>query len=182
MAEFIPPELDPESRASIDALHKRALTEADEAIAARTMESVGSERGLIDNPAAKMRDSGLNPEGDDGAMLQAINQRATHKYDQSIRALDVKSRHEAKQSSMNRKMRAVELLSKEQAHNEQIRQMKEQAAASRRAARAATLGSIMGIAGAVGGAMVGGAPGAMAGFQIGGGVGTQVGQNQPGGE
>lgn len=173
--DYIPPELDPSSREMIDALQKRALSESDEDIARKTMENVGSERGLIDNPAGQMKAQGLKAEGGNDDLLRAINQRASQKYESSVKNLGIQAKHDAMNSSMARKAKAVDLLAKEQAYNEQVKQAKAKAEADRRAARAATIGAVMGIAGAAAGAYAGGPAGAMAGYGVGSGVGTMAG-------
>lgn len=172
--DYIPPELDPSARETIDAIQKRAMGEDQNTIAAQTMENVGGERGLIDNPAAMVRDTGLRAEGGNNDILRAINQRATRKYEGSIKDIGTQAKHDAASTSIARKAKAVELLTKEQEYNEHVKQMRAKAAADKRAARAATLGSVMGIAGAAGGAYFGPA-GAMAGYGVGTGVGTLAG-------
>jgi hypothetical protein len=170
---YIPPELDPKAREAIDAIHKRTLAETPDSLAASAMEGASDSRGFLGSDKASIiREQKF---GVDQNTLDAIQKRSERQYDNALHQLGIREKLNAPNRSFERKQRAAELLSKEQAYNENVRMMKAKAEADRRAARAQTLGMILGIGGAAAGFAVGGPMGAMAGYGVGQGVGNMAG-------
>jgi predicted transcriptional regulator len=172
--DYIPPELDPKTREAIDAIHKRTMAETPDSLAASAMEGVSDSRGFLGGDKASMVKE--QKFGVDQNTLAAIQRRSERQYDNALHDLGIREKINAPNRSFERKQRAAELLQKEHDYNENIRMMKAKAEANKRAARAQTLGAILGIAGAVaGGVISGGNPmGAMAGYAAGQGVGNMA--------
>jgi hypothetical protein len=176
--EYIPPELDESSRQAIDAINKRVLNSSADTIAAENLENVGDSGGML-QAAPKVQ--AYDPEGS-GAMLQAIQQKAQNKYQADLGRIKSQVKQRSQRDIVDRRSRAMNLVAKEQAYNEQVRQAKAMAEQQKKQARAATLGSILGIGGAVLGGVLGSAGGPMgaaagagAGMQIGSGLGGMAG-------
>jgi hypothetical protein len=171
--EYIPPELDESSRQAIDAINKRVLDSSADTIAAENLENVGDSGGML---AAPPKIQGFDPEGS-APMLEAIQRKAQTKYQTDLGRIKSQVKQQSQRDIMDRRSRAMNLVAKEQAYNEQVRQAKAMAEQQKKQARAATLGSILGIGGAVVGGLAGGPAGAGAGYMIGSGLGGAAGGN-----
>jgi hypothetical protein len=175
MVEYIPPELEQNTKDQIEAITLRSLANSPDSMARDAMAKTSDSSGLLGNDQATRIQSSTQAPGGDESVLRAINERNQRHYDSGLRDLGVQQKAEAQQAHGARQARAADLVQKENVYNEQIRQMKLKAAADRRAARAQVLGSIMGIAGAAVGAVAGGGyGGAAVGYAVGSGVGQMA--------
>jgi hypothetical protein len=104
-------------------------------------------------------------------LLDAIEKRGLRGFRAESAALSSQIKSQALQMRMSKMNQAAQLVNAEHQQNERARMNKYIMNQNRKRARAQTLGNILGIAGAAGGAMVGGPAGAMAGYQLGQGVG-----------
>jgi hypothetical protein len=108
---------------------------------------------------------------DNQALLSAIERRGSKKYNAEQAGLNSQIKAQALQMRMSRLTQAAQLVGAEHQQNERARMNRYIHEQNRKRARAQTLGNILGIAGAAGGALLGGPAGAAAGYQMGQGVG-----------
>jgi len=170
--DYIPPELDESSKQAIDAINKRVLDQSAGSIANANLEKVDDAGGLLNAPP--MARQGFDPEGA-APMLKAIQQKTQNKFQSDLQRLKSQTRARAERDILERRAKAVNLLSKEQAYNEQVRAAKAAAEQQRKRARASTLGTILGVAGAVIGGVASGGAAAGAGYLVGSGLGNSIG-------
>lgn len=139
-------------------------------LAGQFTEGIGQIGGLVQ---ADQR--GQNVTGVDPAMMDAITRRTQARYARDVGEVNNLAKQQAVEARFSRLKSAADLTAAEHAHNEQVKMAKYADKINRKRARAAMLGNILGIVGAGGGALAGGAPGAMAGYQIGQGTGSMAG-------
>lgn len=108
-------------------------------------------------------------------LSSAIERRASRGFGMDMAQMKRQIQQKALEMRFQRLQNVGRLVSAEHQQNYKARMNKYIAEMNRRRARASTIGNILGIAGAAGGAAVGGPGGAMAGYQIGQGAGQMSG-------
>lgn len=171
----------PQEQTFNDKPFMQSMNETPDQIAQKTM-SGAAESGNMINPEGLIQQDaamGMNTAG----MRQALSNRASKYFGADLNKLKTESKirgYEQKSQDIHQQQGYLEGMRKLQLAKYQ---REKQADIANQAARAQAIGSILGVAGTVGGAMIGGPAGAAAGSQLGGMAGpmTAVGGPTQGG-
>lgn len=171
MPDYRLSQLDANTAALKDAAMARASRPASE-IAAETMQGT-DKGGLLKSGLANQQESNraLGYNDEQAALGNAISAKAQKNYEQSLGDLGRRTQVQAPVERFQRMAGGAELQQKVAQMESALVDREVQNTLNRRAARNATIGNILGIAGTVVGGIFGGPAGAQAGGAVGGSMG-----------
>lgn len=168
--DYIPPELTPGAKKSIQDFISRSQEQGPEYFINQDKQAMEPAKGLLVGDDSYNKSIGAN-----SALSGAIRSKYRKGFAQSQRQEDFNSKIDAHNKYFSRLQTAALLSSEEYKLNEQRRIAIYKAKMNKKAARGRLVGTLLGIAGAVVGAYAGGPMGASAGFAAGQGAGNAIG-------
>jgi hypothetical protein len=165
------PDLTPATLQATQEASDRALNSTREGETANVLAGVGNQSSTL-LPSAE----GVNQRNRSLGMLgpssfgEAVSQRAKRGYDSDLNRLTRQAQLQSTEQVVQKQNLAALALSNKQAYDQEVYKRQMVQYQNEQAARNSAISSILGAAGAVGGALIGGPGGALAGGAIGGGL------------
>lgn len=150
-----------------------ARNESSAGLQSNYMGGTEAARGLLNQPDTFSRGLG----GSDSATQAAIRSKMSQGFARSQNHLSIDTLKNANQDHLKKLEVATQMAAEEQSMNLQKEILRKKQKQAQAAMRGQLIGTVLGIAGGVGGAMIpgAGAAGAMAGYQLGSGAGNAIG-------